>query len=437
MKIVVIGSGYVGLVTGACLAEAGNHLVCVDRDSARLDALAAGGVPFYEPGLGELIERNVRARRLEFRGRIADALAGADLAFLAVGTPPKPDGEADLSQVMAAAEDLAAAADTPPVVVVKSTVPVGTCTRLQALFDRRPGRRTAVVSNPEFLREGSAVNDFNYPDRIVIGTDDAAAADVLRRLYAPFVRTLHPILVMSRESSEMTKYAANCLLAARVSLMNEIANLCRALGADAMEVRTGLGFDPRIGFPHLFPGVGYGGSCFPKDVQALAHLGRAVGVRVDLLQATHEVNERQKRQLAERLIAYFGGSLQGRIVAVWGLTFKPRTDDIRESPALTIIDLLLAAEAKLCVYDPVGMDRVRELYGERLSYAPSNLDALDGAEALVVVTEWQEFRTLDFEAMRQRMKRLVICDGRNLYSREDMQKAGAVHLSIGRADVGT
>ena len=436
MRIVVVGTGYVGLVTGTCLADTGHHVVCVDTDRSRLDVLAAGKVPFYEPGLGELMERNVRAHRLSFSGRLADALAGTDLAFIAVGTPAKPDGEADLRQVMAAAEELAASPDAPPVVVVKSTVPVGAGTRLQALFDGRAGRPVAVVSNPEFLREGSAVADFNYPDRIVVGTGDAAAAGSLRTLYAPFVRTLHPILVMSRESAEMTKYAANCMLAARVSLMNEMANLCRALGADAMEVRTGLGFDPRIGFPHLFPGVGYGGSCFPKDVQALAHLGRAAGVRVDMLQATHEVNERQKRQLAERLIDYFGGSLQGRTIAVWGLTFKPRTDDIREAPALTIIDLLLSRGATLRVYDPVGLDHVRQLYGDRLVYAMSNLEALDGADALVVVTEWQEFRTLDFQAMRARMKRLVVFDGRNLYHRQDMERQGAVHFSIGRADVG-
>jgi UDPglucose 6-dehydrogenase len=294
----------------------------------------------------------------------------------------------------------------------------------------------AVVSNPEFLREGSAVADFNYPDRIVVGTPDSAAAEVLHGLYAPFVRTLHPILVMSRESAEMTKYAANCLLASRVSFMNEMANLCLALGADATEVRTGMGFDSRIGFRHLFPGVGYGGSCFPKDVRALAYLGERHGVAVSMLRAVHEVNEAQKRQLAERLIAYFGGTLSGRTVAVWGLAFKPRTDDVREAPALVIVDLLLAAGATVQVYDPVATECVRREYGDRLVYAARNLDALDGADALVVVTEWQEFRTLDFDELRSRMKRVVIFDGRNLYDRRETARQGAVHFSIGRADVG-
>lgn len=435
MRIVVVGTGYVGLVTGTCLADTGNRVVCVDKDPDKLAALQRGEVPFYEPGLADLIERNIRARRLAFGGNVADHLDGAPMVFLAVGTPPKTDGEADLSQVMAAAEALADAATPPAMVVVKSTVPVGTGARLQTFFDERTGGKVRVAGNPEFLREGAAVQDFNYPDRIVVGTPDAEVADQLKALYAPFVRTLHPILVMSRESAEMTKYAANGLLALRVSFMNEMANLCRALGANVNEVRTGMGFDNRIGFRHLFPGIGYGGSCFPKDVQALAHLGEQCDVPVDLLRATHEVNERQKRQMAERLIEHFGGDLSGRTVAIWGLTFKPRTDDVREAPSLVIIEKLLAAGAAVQVYDPVGMDRVRAIFGDRLTYAPANLDALDGADALVVATEWQEFRMLDFDALKERMKQRVIFDGRNLYDRDEMIRHGVLHFSIGQADV--
>ena len=437
MKLAVVGTGYVGLVTGACLAETGNRVACVDRDRVKLDALRKGRVPFHEPGLGELIERNVRAGRLSFSDRLAESLADALMAFIAVGTPPRDDGEADLSQVMAVAEKMAAARRGPPIVVVKSTVPVGTCARLQKLFDTRAGGKVRVASNPEFLREGSAVQDFNYPDRIVVGTGDAEVAERLRKLYAPFVRTLHPILVMSCESAEMTKYAANCLLASRVSFMNEMANLCLALGADVTEVRTGIGFDSRIGFRHLFPGVGYGGSCFPKDVQALAHLGRSLGVPVEMLDATHRINERQKRRMAERVIDYFGGSCKGRTVAVWGLTFKPQTDDVREAPALVIIRLLLDAGAAIRAYDPVGMERVREVFGDRVTYASGGMEALDGADAVVVVTEWNEFRTLDYDELRSRMKQVVIFDGRNLYNPQDTRREGVVHFSIGRADVGT
>ncbi len=435
MNLVVIGSGYVGLVTGACLAETGNHVVCVDRDPEKLAMLRAGRVPFYEPGLGELFQRNERAGRLRFTDDLAGSLAGTDAAFIAVGTPPRDDGEADLSQVMAVAEALASAKEAPGVVVVKSTVPVGTGARLQELFDREIGGRVRVVSNPEFLREGAAVSDFNYPDRIVIGTPDEEAAELLKKLYAPFVRTLHPILVMERESAEMTKYAANCLLASRISFMNEMANLCGALGAEATEVRTGIGFDSRIGFRHLFPGVGYGGSCFPKDVRALIHLGRKQGVPVEMLEATHGVNERQKRQLAERMLAYFGGTCEGRTVAVWGVTFKPRTDDIREAPALTIIERLLEAGARVRAYDPVGLERLRKVFGDRVTCAGSSLEAVDGADALAVVTEWNEFRTLDVDALRARMKRVVLFDGRNLYDPEEMRREGVVHFSIGRADV--
>jgi UDPglucose 6-dehydrogenase len=435
MKLAVVGAGYVGLVTGVCFAETGHHVACLDCDRDKVETLRAGRVPFYEPGLAELLDRNLRAGRLRFTADPADALAAAEIAFLAVGTPATPTGDVDLTAVNQVAESIAALPDPPPLVVIKSTVPVGGSARLQALFDRRCPGRVRVASNPEFLREGAAVNDFNFPDRIVIGTPDPDVAAALKRLYAPFVRTLHPILVMSRESAEMTKYAANGLLASRLSFINEIANLCRALGADVAEVRTGLGFDSRIGLQYLFPGVGYGGSCFPKDVQALARLGRAAGVPCDLLEAGHAVNERQKRQLAERAIAFFGGSCCGRTFALWGLTFKPRTDDLRDAPALTIINLLLDAGAALRVYDPVGLDRARAILGDRVAYASSSLDAASGADALFVITEWSEFRSLDLPELRRRMKSLVIFDGRNMYNRDDLRRAGAAYFSIGQPDL--
>ena len=435
MKLAVVGAGYVGLVTGVCLAETGNQTAVLDCDRERIATLGAGRVPFYEPGLAELLDRNLRAGRLSFTTNPAEALAGTEIAFIAVGTPATASGDTDLAAVNEVAESIAAFSDPPPLVVVKSTVPVGGCSRLQEFFDRHCPGRVRVASNPEFLREGAAVSDFNFPDRIVIGTPDPEVAATLKRLYAPFVRTLHPILVMSRESAEMTKYAANGLLASRISFMNESANLCRALGADVGEVRTGMGFDSRIGLQYLFPGVGYGGSCFPKDVQALARLGRAAGVPCEMLEAGHAVNERQKRQLAERAIAFFGGSCRGRTFAVWGLTFKPRTDDLRDAPALTIINLLLDAGAKIRVYDPVGLDRARAVLGDRVAYAASGLDAASGADALFVVTEWSEFRTLDLPELRRRMKALVIFDGRNMYNRDDLRREGVTCFSIGQSDV--
>jgi UDPglucose 6-dehydrogenase len=437
MRIVVVGAGYVGLVTGACLADTGHHVVCVDTDAARLAELRRGRAPFYEAGLNDLLDRNLRAGRLEFDDTLSGRLAEAELVFIAVGTPSLDDGGADLTAVMSVAREIASSQRPPRIVVVKSTVPIGTCAALQALFDEQTGGRVLVASNPEFLREGVAVRDFNYPDRIVIGAAHEEAASVLRKLYAPFVRTLHPILVMSRESAEMTKYASNCLLASRISFMNEMANLSRALGADIGEVRMGMGFDHRIGFPHLFPGVGYGGSCFPKDVQAMIRLGESHGVEVRMLRATHEVNVAQRRQLAERLIAYFGGSCRGRTIALWGVTFKPQTDDLRESPALVIIDLLLAAGATIRAYDPLGLDRLRQLYGDRIGYATGSLDALNGADALAVVTEWNEFRTLDPAELRRRMKRLAIFDGRNLYDRQEMRREGIAYFSIGHPDIDT
>ena len=343
-----MGTGYVGLVTGTCLADAGNYVTCVDSNVQKVESLQRGEVPFYEPELPDLIVRNVTAGRLRFSTCLGDDFSEIDVVFIAVGTPPQEDGQADLSAVDGVAAQLTAASAPPRLVVIKSTVPVGTASRLQQFFDKRTDGLTRVVSNPEFLREGAAVMDFNYPDRIVLGATDAAASEKLKKLYAPFVRTLHPILVMSRESAEMTKYAANCLLASRISFMNEIANLCHATGASVTEVRGGMGFDSRIGFRYLFAGAGYGGSCFPKDVVALAAVGRELGVPVDMLDSIHVVNHRQKRNLAERLIGYFGGSCRGKTVAVWGLAFKPKTDDVREAPALTIIEMLLEIGRASC-----------------------------------------------------------------------------------------
>ncbi len=435
MRLVVVGTGYVGLVTGTCLADAGNYVNCVDKDLLKVETLQRGQVPFYEPELPDLIVRNVSAGRLRFSSCLPDDFATIDIVFVAVGTPPKENGEADLSAVEAVAEELAAAKIPPRLVVVKSTVPVGTGNRLQSLFDKRTGGTTSVASNPEFLREGAAVADFSYPDRIVVGSTDAQAAETLRKLYEPFVRTLHPVLIMSRESAEMTKYASNCLLATRISFMNEVANLCQATGASVTEVRGGMGFDSRIGFRYLFAGAGYGGSCFPKDVQALAAIGRQQGVPVGLLESVHAVNQRQKQLLGQRVIDYFGGSCAGRTVAVWGLAFKPRTDDTREAPALTIIEMLLAAGATVQVFDPVAMDNARAELGDRVAYRSNNLEALDGADALVVVTEWQEFRTLDFEQMRQLMRGRAVFDGRNLYSGQEMATQGFDYFSIGHPDV--
>lgn len=437
MKLIVVGTGYVGLVTGTCLADAGNYVTCVDTDTEKVESLRQGRVPFYEPELPDLILRNVAANRLRFTAHLPTDFHDIDVVFIAVGTPPRKNGEADLSAVESVAASLAAADPPPRLVVIKSTVPVGTGSRLQLLFNKRTGGATSVANNPEFLREGAAVADFNYPDRIVVGATDEESSETLKKLYAPLVRTLHPILVMSRESAEMTKYAANCLLASRISFMNEIANLCHATGASVTEVRGGMGFDSRIGFRYLFAGVGYGGSCFPKDVQALAAVGRQVGVPVDMLESIHAVNERQKRNLAERLIEYFDGSIAGRTIGVWGLAFKPKTDDVREAPAMTIIRMLLAAGAKVQVYDPVAMESARRELGDRVSYARTNLEALDGADALVVVTEWQEFRTLDFGQMRRRMRGRAVFDGRNLYHGDELASEGFDYFSMGHADVHT
>ena len=435
MKIAMIGTGYVGLVTGTCLSESGNEVTCVDIKQERVEQLAQGVIPIYEPGLAELVHRNSAQGRLHFTTKAADAVKSARLVFIAVGTPMDDDGSADLTYVRQAVKDLAPHLAKDAVLVVKSTVPVGTNAELCGLLKAATGRECEVASNPEFLKEGAAVNDFQYPDRVVIGVRSQRAEDVLTELYAPYLRTDKPLLVMSPESAELTKYVANALLATKISFINEMANLCEKLGGDINDVRRGIGHDRRIGFQFLFPGVGYGGSCFPKDIRALAQMQRQAGVPPRMLGAVDEVNTAQKEILIHKLHEHFGPSLAGKTIAVWGLAFKPRTDDIREAPALVLIDHLLAQGARAQVHDPEAMANVRELYGERLIYGDSPLDVLEGADALAINTEWNEFRNPDFDEVRQRMRSAAIFDGRNLYDPKAMRGHGFTYYSIGRATV--
>ena len=435
MKIAVVGTGYVGLVTGTCFADSGNHVTCVDIDREKIERLAAGEIPIYEPGLAELVEHNTQAKRLHFTTDLAAAVSSAQLVFLAVGTPSSHDGSADLSSLFGVVEDLADYLSEGAIVVTKSTVPVGTNWEIGQRLERRTGRACDVASNPEFLKEGAAIDDFMKPDRVVVGVRRPEVAEVLRQLYAPYLRTEKPFLVMSPESAEMTKYVANALLSTKISFINEVANLCERMRADINDVRRGIGHDSRIGFAFLFPGVGYGGSCFPKDVRALASMARAVGVDPQILDAVDAVNSHQKSILGERIEQHFGGKLAGRTVAVWGLAFKPRTDDIREAPALVLIDRLLAGGAKLQVHDPEAMENVRLIYADKLSYVEHPYRALEGADALAIMTEWKEFLQPDFAHMRTLMRSPVIFDGRNLYNPAHMKAAGFVYHSIGRASV--
>jgi UDPglucose 6-dehydrogenase len=433
VKVAVIGTGYVGLVTGTCLAESGNDVICVDKDRAKIDVLQSGQIPIYEPGLLELVLRNTRDGRLSFTTDLAAGVTRSDVLFIAVGTPQAADGAADLSTLWAVADAIAASVQGPgKLVVVKSTVPVGTTRALRDRLNQRTSSPVDVASNPEFLKEGAAVDDFMRPDRIVVGTYTAHAADLLRELYAPFLRTERPFLVMMPESAEMTKYVANAMLATKISFINEMASLCERMGADINEVRRGIGHDARIGFQFLFPGAGYGGSCFPKDVRALLALSRQLDLPLTLMDAVERVNERQKQMLMGKIRAHYGTRLGGLTLAVWGLAFKPRTDDIREAPALVLIDELLATGVKLRVHDPEAMKNVRAQYGERLEYARRPYDALAGADGLAIVTEWQEFRNPDFEQMRRVMAEPVIFDGRNLYDSKAVAGHGFVYYSVGR-----
>ena len=435
MKIVVIGTGYVGLVSGTCLAETGNNVVCVDCDRKKIDLLNRGHVPIYEPGLAELIARNVSAGRLHFTTDQAAAAGKAQMIFLAVGTPASADGATDLSALWASVDGIAPHLGKDCIVVCKSTAPAGTNAKIAARLKELAGRDVDVASNPEFLKEGTAIDDFMKPDRVVIGARRAEVAEVLRDLYQPYLRTEKPLLVMSPESAEMTKYASNALLATKISFINELANLCERLGADINEVRRGMGFDNRIGFAFLFPGAGFGGSCFPKDVLAMIATARQQGMHARVLEAVHEVNESQKRLLADKIERHFDGKLDNKAIAVWAQAFKPGTDDIREAPAMTLVDRLLAKGAKLRVYDPVAMENVRLAYGAKLVYCERRDDALIGADALAIMTEWKQFVHPDFEEMGKLMRQKVIFDGRNIYDPKRMRDAGFTYYSIGRPPV--
>ena len=431
MNIAVIGSGYVGLVLGACLAETGNEVTCADVDPAKIDGLRNNVLPIYEPGLEELVARNQSETRLAFTSDVATAIAQAEVVFIAVGTPPDEDGSADLRHVLDVADQIGEHSTREIVVVTKSTVPVGTATKVAAAVARKARYPFHVCSNPEFLKEGAAIEDFMKPDRVVLGVASDHARDVMAELYAPFVRTGKPVIFMDIASAEMTKYAANAMLATRISFMNEIANLCERVGADVDLVRKGIGSDSRIGPSFLFPGPGYGGSCFPKDVKALVRTAASVGTPLRVLEAVEAANDAQKGRLFEKL-SRVAGDLRGARVAVWGLSFKPQTDDMRESPALDLIDSLVAAGAVVCAHDPVAIEEARRRIGQAIQYAGSSYDALRAADALVVVTDWNEYRHPDFHRMRQLMKRPLVIDGRNLYDPERMRALGFTYDSIGR-----
>jgi UDPglucose 6-dehydrogenase len=435
MKIAVIGTGYVGLVTGTCLAESGNDVVCVDKVAAKIARLERGEIPIYEPGLAELVHRNHRDGRLRFTTSLPIGIAEAELVFIAVGTPQGPHGGADLSGIWSVGQEIAEHLDDPKIIVIKSTVPVGTNAELGRRMARVTNVPFDVASNPEFLKEGAAIEDFNKPDRVVVGVRRAEVGERLRELYAPFLRTENPFLVMTPESAEMTKYVANCLLATKISFINEMANLCESYDADINEVRRGIGHDQRIGFSFLFPGVGYGGSCFPKDVRAVIHMAQSHGLPARMMEAVDAVNEAQKDVLVRKILDHFQGEAQGKTVAIWGLAFKPRTDDVREAPALVLIEAMLAAGVSLRVHDPEALANVRAIYGDRLTYCDRPYGALEQADALAIVTEWNEFRNPDFEVMLRLLRHPVIFDGRNLYDPARMAALGFTYEGIGRAAV--
>jgi UDPglucose 6-dehydrogenase len=432
VNISVVGTGYVGLVVGACLAETGNTVCCADIDRKKIERLKQNDVPMYERGLESLVERNQKEGRLSFTSELPEAIQSAEVIFIAVGTPPGEDGSADLKLVLEVAELVGRHMDREMVVVTKSTVPVGSAARIARAVAQEAKFPFHLCSNPEFLKEGDAVEDFMRPDRVILGLDSAYARRVMTDLYAPFVRTGKPILVMDIASAEMTKYAANGMLATRISFMNEIANLCDELGANVDFVRKGIGSDRRIGASFLFPGPGFGGSCFPKDVKALLKMGAASGVPLDVLAAVESANERQKQVLLRKMKCALGDELRGRRVALWGLAFKAGTDDMREAPSLSLIDGLLDEGVTICAHDPAAMNHARTLLGNRIDYAETNYDALNDADALVVVTDWNEYRHPDFERVKRTLKQPVIVDGRNLYDVEKMRELGVRYHSIGR-----
>jgi len=432
MKIAVIGTGYVGLVTGTCLAETGNDVVCVDVNEAKVLKMQNGEIPIYEPGLDILFHRNIAQGRLVFTTDLAMAIKDAQIIFMALPTPPGGDGAADLSYILGAAKDISKLVTEYKVIINKSTVPVGTADKVQAVFAENTSVEIDVVSNPEFLREGVAVDDFMKPDRVVIGTRSERAKKLLLELYGPYVRQGNPILFMDERSSELTKYAANSFLATKITFMNEVANLCEIVGADVDAVRKGIGSDDRIGKRFLFPGIGYGGSCFPKDVQALAKAADEHNYDFQILRAVMNVNERQKVVLVDKLLKYYKNDLKGKHFALWGLAFKPETDDIREAPALYIINELLKHGATVAVFDPEGIDNVRALIGDVVQYSSNQYEALEGADALLIATEWSVFRNPDFQRMEQTLTNKVIFDGRNLYDLEKMIDLGYYYNSVGR-----
>ncbi|HSC78958.1 MAG TPA: UDP-glucose/GDP-mannose dehydrogenase family protein [Chitinolyticbacter sp.] len=437
MKITVIGSGYVGLVTGACLSEHGNDVLCLDVDPRKIEMLQRGEIPIYEPGLEDIVKRNAAAGRLRFTTNIAESVAHGTVQFIAVGTPPDEDGSADLQYVLAAARNIAQHMKDYKVVVDKSTVPVGTADKVKATIAEALAARGielpfSVVSNPEFLKEGAAVEDFMKPDRIVVGADDERAIQLMRSLYQPFQRNHDRTQVMDVRSAELTKYAANAMLATRISFMNELANLAEVLGADIELVRRGIGSDPRIGYSFLYPGVGYGGSCFPKDVKALCRTAEENGMELKVLTAVEAANDAQKLRLVEKVVARFGENLAGHTFALWGLAFKPKTDDMREAPSLVIIEELLKRGARIVAFDPVAMKETQRIVGDRIGYAESPMAALAGADALLLVTEWKEFQNPDFERISALLKQPVVFDGRNLFDPDMVKQAGIAYEAIGR-----
>ena len=432
MKIAVVGTGYVGLVTGTCLAETGNQVTCVDINKKKVQMMQNGQLPIYEPGLELLFHRNIDQKRLHFTADLSEAIAEAKIIFLALPTPPGGDGSADLSYVLGAAKDIAKLITEYKVIVTKSTVPVGTADKVTAVMKENTDHEFAVVSNPEFLREGVAVEDFMKPDRVVVGTVDERARKLMGELYAPYVRQGNPVIFMDERSSELTKYAANSFLATKISFMNEIANLCELVGADVDMVRKGIGADSRIGKRFLFSGIGYGGSCFPKDVQALAKSAEENDYDFRILNSVMTVNEIQKKVLVEKVKKYYNGNLEGKKFAMWGLAFKPETDDIREAPSLYIIDDLVAAGAEIVAFDPEAMQNVQNLIGDKIKYAADPYEALADVDALLIVTEWSLFRTPDFEQLASLLKSKVIFDGRNLYELDKMIDCGFYYNSIGR-----
>lgn len=435
MKIAVVGTGYVGLVTGTCFAETGNYVTCIDIDKEKVESLKKGKMTIYEPGLEILFDRNRKENRLLFTTDLKEGIKGAEVIFLALPTPPGEDGSADLKYILGVADQLGHTMEDYAVIVDKSTVPVGTAEKVSAAVQKNAKVPFDVVSNPEFLREGVAVEDFMKPDRVVIGTKSTRAKEIMERLYAPLVRQGNPVIFMDERSAEMTKYAANSFLAMKITFMNEIANLCEIAGADVDNVRKGIGTDSRIGKRFLFPGIGYGGSCFPKDVQALGQTAKEYGYDFKILKSVMLVNERQKTKLVPRLKEYFGGSIKGKTIALWGLAFKPHTDDIREAPALYNIKALKRAGAKVVVFDPEAVANVKKEIGKKVKYAKNPYEAAEGADALMIMTEWPEFRTPDFEKLSSALKTKVIFDGRNLYELKDMEAMGYDYFSIGRETI--